>query len=122
MIGTLHAFALETRDPVGLAEFYQKLLGGRIEKDDDEDWVELIIEDELTPKGRPHLAFQLSPGHEPPEWPGEHGEQQAHLDIAVDDLDKAESVLLESGARYVTREDTWRVYLDPAGHPFCTVV
>jgi hypothetical protein len=47
--------------------------------------------------------------------------QQFHLDFVVDDLDEAEAAVLELGA---TKADfqpgkTFRVFLDPVGHPFC---
>ena len=55
-----------------------------------------------------------------PEWPNPARPQQAHLDLIVDDLDAGEARALELGA---TRLDgggqTFRVYADPAGHPFC---
>ena len=50
--------------------------------------------------------------------------QQAHIDFDVDDLDAAEVEILAIGARKAVgqpRPDSWRVYLDPAGHPFCLV-
>ena len=47
-----------------------------------------------------------------------------HIDVVVEDLDIAESEVLKLGA---TRADhqpgtTFRVFLDPAGHPFCLCV
>lgn len=47
-----------------------------------------------------------------------------HLDILVDDPDAAERQVLELGATRVTDaigEDDFRVFRDPAGHPFCLV-
>ena len=44
-----------------------------------------------------------------------------HLDIGVDDLSMAGAYALASGAslaEWQPQEDV-RVYLDPAGHPFC---
>ena len=74
------------------------------------------------PDGR--LAFQLAPDHEPPRFPDPRGSQQFHLDVEVDDVDDAESKVLALGATRVTDaigEDDFRVYRDPAGHPFCLV-
>ena len=48
--------------------------------------------------------------------------QQLHLDFAVDDLDQAEALILELGAakpQFQPDDDRWRVFTDPAGHPFC---
>jgi len=117
MIGKLHAVVMDSADPRGLAQFWAEVLGGRVEADD-ETWVTL---DE--PTGR-RLAFQLSPDHEPPVFPDPHGSQQFHLDVEVDDVDRAESAVLELGATRVTDapgEENFRVFRDPSGHPFCLV-
>jgi hypothetical protein len=44
-----------------------------------------------------------------------------HLDLVVDDLDAGEAAVLEKGATKaeVQPGTTFRVFLDPAGHPFC---
>ena len=45
-----------------------------------------------------------------------------HLDVAVDDIERAESLALSLGATrasYQPSPDRWRVMIDPAGHPFC---
>ena len=46
-----------------------------------------------------------------------------HLDFDVDDLDATEARVLAAGAtRYDFQpDDHWRVYADPAGHPFCLI-
>ena len=50
--------------------------------------------------------------------------QQLHLDFDVDDLDVGEEQVLALGARKaeVQPGKTFRVYIDPAGHPFCLVL
>lgn len=118
MIGTLHTFVLDCPDPEQLAEFYRSLLGGRIvpDTDGDDDWVDLILSD-----SGPRLAFQGSPGYRAPIWPGDDGDQQAHLDIRVADLAEAHEEVIASGATLVEEHPTFRVYLGPVGHPFCTV-
>ena len=115
MIGTLQTVVLDCPDPLALAEFYSGALGGRIEPDGD-DWVDVVL-----PDGGTRLGFQLCPGYEPPEWPGENGDQQVHLDIEVDDFNDADRRLTLLGARRVAQQPTFWVYLDPAGHPFCIV-
>jgi hypothetical protein len=47
-----------------------------------------------------------------------------HLDVVVDDLDAAEKAVLELGATRHEQQpgETFRVFLDPAGHPFCLCV
>ena len=84
---------------------------------DDDHWV--VIEDAPD---RPGLAFQLAPNLQPPQWPDPDHPQQMPLDIAVNDLDQAEEQALALGAqRLPGEEQTFRVYRDPAGHPFCLV-
>jgi hypothetical protein len=49
-----------------------------------------------------------------------------HIDTMVEDLDKAEEQVLRIGATksevQPSEDDNFRVYLDPAGHPFCLTV
>jgi catechol 2,3-dioxygenase-like lactoylglutathione lyase family enzyme len=117
MIGKLRSVVLDCKDPAALASFYKGVLGGTLHKQDD-TWSVLT-----DPTGR-RLAFQLSPEHEPPQFPDPRGSQQFHLDILVDDVDSAESEVLALGATRVTgavEDGTYRVYRDPAGHTFCLV-
>jgi catechol 2,3-dioxygenase-like lactoylglutathione lyase family enzyme len=116
-IGRFTVVALDTRDPQGLAQFYRSLTGWELEYDGG-DWVQLE-----SPVGAT-IAFQLAPDHEPPQWPGGEVSQQLHLDFDVDDLDLAEEQVLAIGATKaeVQPGDEFRVYLDPAGHPFCLVL
>jgi catechol 2,3-dioxygenase-like lactoylglutathione lyase family enzyme len=117
MIGKLRSVVLDTKHPLELANFYEGLLGGSV-VEEDETWSVLT-----DPQGR-RLAFQLSPEHEAPRFPDPRGSQQFHLDIEVDDIDSAERDVLALGATRVTGaegEDRFRVFRDPAGHPFCLV-
>lgn len=114
-IATLSVTVLDCREPRVLAEFYSALTGIPIERTE-EDWYQLAAEN-----GAPTLAFQLAPDHEPPRWPSSTHPQQFHLDLDVPDLDAAEAQVLAIGARKHEHQPgtTFRVYLDPAGHPFC---
>ncbi|QEU93948.1 VOC family protein [Streptomyces kanamyceticus] len=116
-IAKLRAVALDCRDHLALAEFYAAIIGGTPVRDEaDADWIELTGHEGTT------LAFQESPGHVPPTWPSDDGSQQLHLDLTVDDLDVAEKQVLALGATVLDatdRDRSWRVYADPAGHPFC---
>jgi catechol 2,3-dioxygenase-like lactoylglutathione lyase family enzyme len=117
MIGQLRSVVLDCKDPVKLAGFYAELLGGTVTKDDD-TWV--VVTD---PNGR-RVAFQLAPEYEPPQFPDRRGSQQVHLDIRVEDPDKAEQGVLALGATRVPDapgENLFRVFRDPAGHTFCLV-
>lgn len=112
------AVALDCPDPQGLAAFYQQIVGGEV-TNPHEGWVE------LRPGDGPAIAFQVAPNHRPPTWPGDEHQQQLHLDFAVEDLDIAEPLVLAAGARkadFQPYPNDFRVYLDPAGHPFCLVL
>jgi len=66
------------------------------------------------------LSFQHAPDHQPPRWPDPAFPQQFHIDVMVDDMDEAETKVLALGATRLPGEgSTFRVYADPAGHPFC---
>lgn len=108
---------LDCPDPKALAAFYGAITGWPID-DDEGDWVQLRSDGGAT------LAFQLAPDHRPPVWPSADHPQQAHLDFDVQDLDEGEGKVLAIGARKTKPQpgDSWRVYLDPAGHPFCLVL
>jgi predicted enzyme related to lactoylglutathione lyase len=115
MIGTLRAFALDCPDPIALAGFYAALVGGKV-VDEGDGWVELQGDHSTT------LAFQRVESYRAPAWPEQTVPQQAHIDIGVTDLDAAQEQVLALGATLL--EDwggakTWRVFADPAGHPFC---
>ena len=117
MIGKLRSVVVDCRDPTRLAAFYAELLGGTLTEEDN-SWV--VVTD---PAGN-RLAFQCAPQHEPPAFPDPRGSQQFHLDIRVDDADRAEREVLALGATRVTDavgEDHFRVFRDPAGHTFCLV-
>ena len=110
--------ALDCRDPRGLAAFYQLLAGGEIDAEGaTDDWVTLN-----TSTGA-HIGFQRDPIHQPPIWP-DGTSQQAHLDFDVADLDEGEAAVVAIGAVKAAIQPApsrWRVFLDPAGHPFCLV-
>ena len=115
-IATFSLVALDCRDPLALAEFYQKIVGGEIESQtEDESWVRLEVDSASD------MGFQLDADHQPPSWP-EGLPQQAHLDFDVVDLDVGEQQVLDIGARKADvqpQPEDWRVFFDPAGHPFC---
>lgn len=112
---------LDTPDPRELGRFYERLLGWTI-FDDAEEWVTLAP----SRDGGYNLAFQREENYARPVWPTRDGEPQMsmHLDIEVDDLDEAVAHALEVGAELASHQpqETVRVMLDPAGHPFCLYV
>lgn len=113
-LAKLGAVVLDCPDPRALAGFYAEVLGGTVE--DQEEWVDLNV------PGGQTLSFQAAPGYVAPRWPAPDHSQQFHLDLTVEDMDAAEKEVLTLGAKPLDTADrarTWRVYADPAGHPFC---
>jgi predicted enzyme related to lactoylglutathione lyase len=120
VIRKLQAVALDCPDPRALAEFYAALTGGKVVTDPgDEDWIEVCGFEGVT------LGFQKVADYRPPRWPDPERPQQLHLDFDVSDLEADEKLALSLGATVLERTDLinpearWRVYADPAGHPFC---
>jgi catechol-2,3-dioxygenase len=115
MIGRLYSVVIDCPYPRALAEFYTELLGLKV-LSDAEDWV--TIGDGVGTR----LAFQQAPDLREPRWPDPERPQQFHLDVRVDDVDDAERRALVLGAIRLPGEgQDFRVYADPAGHPFCLV-
>lgn len=123
MIAKLQCVVLDCADVAELSTFYHSLLGGALNRPDprwslSDGWATLHTDDGFV------LAFQRVEDHRPPQWPDRAHPQQFHLDLAVEDLDQAQedvqsrgAVLLDAGAG----KRSWRVFADPAGHPFCLV-
>jgi catechol 2,3-dioxygenase-like lactoylglutathione lyase family enzyme len=113
----LSGIVLDSPDPRELAAFYQRLLGWKVTQDEP-DWVKI-----MPPGDGPGLSFQTETAYVRPTWPAGSGDQQMmiHLDFHVDDLDVAGTHAIEAGAVLAEfqPQDDVRVYLDPAGHPFC---
>jgi predicted enzyme related to lactoylglutathione lyase len=117
---TLQCIVLDCPEPIELAYFYQALLSGEVNRPDprwrvDEDFSTLHVNGMV-------LGFQRSPGHQPPRWPDPGFSQQFHLDFEVDDMHETHRQVLVNGGRLLDPDPDgrgWRVYADPAGHPFC---
>ena len=76
----------------------------------------------LAGDGRYVMFQQIGDDYRPPRWPDPAYPQQAHLDLAVRDMDAAEAEAFELGAtRLEGGGESFRVFADPAGHPFCFV-
>ena len=104
---------LDAADPVALAAFYSQVLG----------WEVLHSEGEyaMIGDGSTSIGFGRLPGYSAPGWPAETAPKRFHLDLYVDDLEKAEAQALTLGASKPAEQpnpDRWRVLLDPGGHPF----
>lgn len=110
---TFYGVTLDCPDPVRLAEFYKQLTGMEITYS--------APEYAGLSGGGWAINFQRVDGYRPPEWPEQDVPQQFHLDFSVQDLSAAEEWVTSLGATKAETQpgDRWRVYLDPAGHPFC---
>jgi predicted enzyme related to lactoylglutathione lyase len=119
VIADLQCVVLDCPEPPELAEFYRALLGGTVNKPDRRwgvgaDWATLHTGSGLI------FAFQRVADYHPPQWPDPTQPQQVHLDLAVADLDVAQQRVVGLGATLLTVDQRgWRVFADPAGHPFC---
>jgi predicted enzyme related to lactoylglutathione lyase len=107
-------FVYDCPDAGRLARFYATLLGW--EMTENEDWSDIKPAD-----GSSCISFQQVDGYRAPTWPSQDVPQQLHLDVVVPDLEEAEAEVLELGATRAEHQPgtTFRVFLDPAGHPFC---
>ncbi|GGJ99342.1 glyoxalase [Streptomyces camponoticapitis] len=119
MIGKLQCVVLDCPDAGDLARFYQALLGGAVNRSDPrwavgDGFATLHTGDGLV------FAFQRVAGYRAPRWPDQAHPQQFHLDLDVGDIDRAHEQVLALGATLLRVDQAgWRVFADPAGHPFC---
>ncbi|GAB2562953.1 VOC family protein [Nocardia heshunensis] len=112
-VATLKMLTLDSADARRDAEFWAAALG----------WKIAHVQDEYAMLTGPDhaLGFGTVPDYQPPAWPNENGSKQFHLDLAVEDLEMASKQMVELGATVPAFQpgETWRVLLDPSGHPFC---
>ncbi|MEV7136295.1 VOC family protein [Arthrobacter sp. NPDC093128] len=113
-IARFPTLVIDCPDAGALAVFYGALLGWNVK--DDGDWTEIRPDD-----GSNCISFQQVDGYQAPAWPGQSHPQQMHLDLVVQDLDDGEKEAIKLGASKAETQPgtTFRVFLDPAGHPFC---
>lgn len=108
----LFAVTIDAPDASALARFYADLAGMEVTYDGQEG--------AFIAGGGKSLMFQQVSDYKPPRWPDPAHPQQAHLDLLVDDLDTGETRAVELGARRLSASgERFRVFTDPAGHPFC---
>lgn len=121
MIGSLQCVVLDCPEVAVLASFYQSVLGGVVNQPDPR-WSTGADFATLHAEGGIVLAFQRVSNFLAPDWPDPGRSQQLHLDIDVSDPDDARERVVTLGARLLRDEPRgWRVYADPAGHPFCLI-
>jgi hypothetical protein len=98
------------------SSFWAGVIGGTVDAED--DWHMVLVD------GAPRIGVQLAPDHVRPEWP-DGTPQQIHLDLWVEDAAASHDLVMSLGATVLKEAedsetpDAYRVYADPAGHPFC---
>ena len=107
----LSAIAVDCADPPALAAWWQSVLGGRVEVDDDGDA-------RLLADGVPPLDFLRVP--EPKTV-----KDRLHLDLATSDLAAATEQVLALGATLAPDVheggERWVVLRDPEGNELCLI-
>jgi predicted enzyme related to lactoylglutathione lyase len=113
-VGTLKMITLDSSDSRRDARFWSEVLGWTVAHEQDE-YAMLTGPDGIA------VGFGTIADHAAPAWPNDRGSKQFHFDLAVDDLDKGVAACVELGATLPAEQpgETWRVLLDPSGHPFC---
>ncbi len=112
MIGKLGEVVIDCHDPLRLAEFWQRMIGGYVVRQS-HDWAALEPPTGLT------VAFQLVPE-------GKVVKNRVHLDIDVGDLAEATTAAEAVGARRlgeVVYDELggFQVMADPEGNEFCLI-
>lgn len=114
------SLVIDCPDACALAGFYGGMLDWPVQPngDDQGDWFEIRADYGQV------ICFQQVEDYRAPVWPTQEHPQQMHLDVIVDDLDEGEAAVLALGATKHEHQpgETFRVFLDPAGHPFCLCV
>lgn len=112
MIGKLGDVVIDCHDPLRLAEFWQRVLGGYVIRQS-HDWVALEPPSGIT------VSFQLVPEQKTVK-------NRVHLDVDVGDLLEATLAAEAAGARRlgdVVYDELggFQVMADPEGNEFCLV-
>jgi hypothetical protein len=112
-IARFPSIVIDCPDALALATFYGSMLDWPVTESD--GWFEIRADYGQC------ISFQPVADYAAPQWPTQEHPQQMHLDVVVDDLDTGEAAVLGLGATKHAHQPgtTFRVFLDPAGHPFC---
>jgi len=112
-IARFPSIVIDCPDAAVSAAFYATMLDWKTEVK--ADWVDIRADYGQC------ISFQTVEDYTAPTWPSQEVPQQMHLDVVVDDLDMAEAEVIALGATKAEYQPgtTFRVMLDPAGHPFC---
>ena len=113
-----HVVVFDAADVASESAFWAAMLDGYVVDEDPRfhcvidgsgDWV---------------MGVQHAPDHVQPDWP-DGNPQQIHVDFHVTDPAAAHRRAIDLGARLLQdaadpeSDEGYRVYADPAGHPFC---
>lgn len=111
---TWTSLCIDCPDPERLARFYHELSGLPLH-----DWGGGFFS--VGAENGISIVFEKVEGYQAPTWPTQERGQQLHLCFQVDDLDTGVAAAEALGASLADFQpgETWRVLLDPAGHPFC---
>jgi hypothetical protein len=112
-VARLFAVTVDCPEPLVLARFYQAFAGGEVISAGD-DYAVLS-------GGAVRIDFQRV-GNPAPWWPDSEAPRKVHLDFRVEEMARMEARVLELGATLAREQPggwRFRVFLDPAGHPFC---
>lgn len=112
----LVAFTIDAPDAIRSARFYADLTGGQVTGEYPEYGYASAEIFGST------FNFQTVADYSRPEWPGQEHPQQFHLDFRVPNLDDAVRHATGLGAEVAADQPegaTWKVMIDPDGHPFC---
>jgi hypothetical protein len=108
------AVSLDCQDPHPLADFWAAVVDGEVAFRSDEFCAVKV--------GAMWLTAVKVHNYQPPTWPSDATPKQIHLDLAVSDLAAGEQEVVALGATKAQTQlapETYLVFLDPAGHPFC---
>ena len=113
-----HVVVFDAADVATESAFWAAMLDGIVVDDDPQ--FHCVIDSQ----GNWLVGVQRSPEHVPPDWP-DGQPQQVHVDFHVTDPAAAHRRAVDHGARVLQdaadpqSDEGYRVYADPAGHPFC---
>src|SRR5690349_24738817 len=121
VIGRIRGVVMDCAEPWALARFWAGLLGGT-----PVEWYPGWVTLEPPPHGQ-RLSFQGT------DTSLAQDTARVHFDVLVEDLAAAHDRIIAAGATLAGEHVSprpgpdgepvpWRVYRDPAGHPFCLVV
>lgn len=113
----LLGFVIDCPNALALATFYAEVTGHALIDGSDEASAGLHV-------GEAELTVQRVEDYRPPRWPEGQHPKQYHLDFEMDLMDSEHLRVVQLGATleadHIGPEGYgWRVYADPAGHPFC---